>query len=321
MVPMAHVTDLGLTALVGRRWPLQHRVMAMNEENLRATTDYSGNRHDESVRTATPTWIAERDRDRLIMFTHVPKTGGTTLKQILTINYGRFFADHHPRIQNLNDEIESGTRDPLDLLAISSHLPYGVHRTIPGIEDRILLPMTVVREPKKRIISYYNFVTTFRAHRLHAATKDLDINEFFARGLEDGWGEISNSQCRLVHGGSLRTFEAARKTLENDYFAYSALEDIGELITRVGELLGWPPAGGEERRANQSPKKQGWDDLEPDIAAELELRNAGDIELHELLAGCGPVIREEMLTETADERNARQHRSTSTTADDEFQAG
>jgi len=254
---------------------------------------YSENRLDDEIRSADPAWISEVDRGRLIVFTHVPKTGGTTLKQILTINYGRYFADHHPRIQNLKTQIEEGSRDPSELLAMSSHLPYGVHRDVPGLDGRNVLPMTVVREPRGRLISYFNFVTTFKRHRLYKESKDLDINEFFERALAEGAAEISNGQSRLVCGKH-RTFDAAREVLESEYFAYSALEDLNDLVDQIGRALGWPDPERGERKANQSPRKRTWDDLEPRIAALLDERNAEDLALHDYLVKKGPVVRTEL---------------------------
>ena len=257
---------------------------------------YEGNRLPDEVRTASPGWISEADFGRLLVFTHVPKTGGTSLKQIITINYGRHYADHHPRMQNLIEQIDAGDRDPDQVLAISSHVPYGIHRKIPGLDGRTVLPITVVRDPLKRMISYFNFVTTFRPHRLHQETKDLDINEFFTLGLAAGWGEISNSQVAVVSGRAReRTAAATLEALDKEYFAYAALEDITELIQRTGELLGWPAQQEQERIANQSPRRSSWDDLTPEVATALVEANKEDIALYEHLLDVGPVVREDRL--------------------------
>ena len=278
--------------LLGRPGILHHQRVILSEPQRSDT--YSENRLDDEIRSAEPDWITEVDRGRLIVFTHVPKTGGTTLKQILTINYGRHFADHHPRIQNLKTQIEQGSRDPSELLAMSSHLPYGIHRDIPGLEGRQVLPMTVVREPKGRLISYFNFVTTFKRHRLYQEAKDMDINEFFEKAIAEGAAEISNGQCRVV-GGKGRTFDAAREVLEGEYFAYSALEHLNELVEEIGVALSWPEPVQGERKANQSPRKRTWDDLEPNVAALLEESNAEDLALHEYLVTQGPVVRTEKI--------------------------
>ena len=273
--------------------------MSNKSKSSVAGTNYDQNRLDDEIRTASPEWISPVDYARLVVFTHVPKTGGTTLKQILTIHYGQHFADHHPRIQNLIEEIDQGEFDPAQLLALSSHQPYGVHRKLAGLSNRRILPITVVREPLARLISMYNFVTTFRPHRLHQATKNMDINEFFRFAIEEGVSEIGDSQSRLV-GGRRRTFSYAKEILETEYFAYTTLEGMSAMVEEVGQLLGWPvkPEEEKDRRANQSPKRQTWEDVDSDIADKLIEMNSEDLALYEFLLNEGPVVRSEMLSES-----------------------
>lgn len=254
--------------------------------------DYSGNRLPAEVRSASPPWLDGYDRRQLVLFTHVPKAGGTGLKQAMTHAYGRYFTDHHPSMNNVVEQVGAGTRNPDEVLALSSHLPFGFHRRIEQFDGRRVLPFTVVREPFGRMVSYYNFVTTFRPHRLHDITRDMDISTFFRHLIEEGVGEIANGQCRLVAGQSQRTAEAALETLEQQYFAYGPLDSHAELLDALSEALGWPPLPVETGQRNKSPQRATFDDLDPDVRDALVELNSEDLALYRALVARGVVLND-----------------------------
>lgn len=265
----------------------------MNETE--PVADYSGNRLPSEVRAASPEWLKNYDRRLLVLFTHVPKAGGTGLKQAMTRAYGRHFTDHHPTMNNVVDAVAADRVDPRDILALSSHMPYGFHRRIEGLSARRVLPFTVVRDPLKRMVSYYNFVTTFRPHRLHSATRDMDINAFFRHLMTEGVGEISNGQCRLVSGNADRSAEAAIRVLESEYFAFGPLDLHSELLDSLRSTLGWPIQPTTDDAANSSPKRAGVSDMDDEIRAELEARNTEDLALYATLTERGVVVNDSLL--------------------------
>lgn len=257
---------------------------------------YSANRVSEDIRLASPSWLESYDPNLLVLFTHVPKAGGTGLKQALTKAYGRTFTDHHPTLNNVVDQVTAGERDPAGILALSSHLPYGFHRRIPGLEHRKVLPFTVVREPMARMISYYNFVTTFRPHRHHEETKDLGVNEFFAYLMSLEVGEIENGQCRLISGSTDRTYEAALDRLESEYFAFGPLDEHSKMLDLLRSNLGWPVEAAESSGpTNASPRRAGIDDLSDEIAGALRKRNSEDLRLYDELRRRGACVQTHLL--------------------------
>lgn len=257
--------------------------------------DYSANRLSSEVRSASPEWLEEYDHRRLVLFTHVPKAGGTGLKQAMTRAYGRHFTDHHPTMSNVVEAVASGSVDPNEVLALSSHLPYGFHRQIDGLSDRKVLPFTVVREPLKRMVSYYNFVTTFRPHRLHLATREMDINEFFRHLIAEQVGEISNGQCRLISGHSDRSAATALRVLDSEYFAFGPLDSHAELLQALRSTLGWPTQPDGDGMSNSSPKRAGIADIDEELRGELAARNAEDLALYATLSERGVVVNDHLL--------------------------
>lgn len=258
---------------------------------------YADNKLSEQVRNAEPPWMDQTgyDRNRLVLFTHVPKAGGTSLKQALTTIYGRHFQDHHPRLNNVAEQFADDKLVPHEIQALSSHIPFGYHRRIQGFSDRLILPVTIVRDPIDRMVSYYNFIQTFPPHRLHRETKGLDIDEFFKKVYEiQGRKEISDGQSKVVSGAK-RTFASAKDALEQEYFGYAALSSLDVFVTQLSDALGWPEREETTGKANQSPRLAGLDDMSDETHSMLLELNQQDAQLHEYLKNAGPTLRTDLL--------------------------
>ena len=101
--------------------------------------------------------------DRCIVFLHIPKTGGVTLRRTLKRKYSRFLSE-----ETLTKPRQAFARVPLSERAtaqvVAGHLHYGVHEYIPRECDYI----TVLREPVARVVSSYNYILGHPKHALHA---------------------------------------------------------------------------------------------------------------------------------------------------------
>jgi hypothetical protein len=143
--------------------------------------------------------------DPTVIFLHIGKTGGWTLRQVLYRNVPRSQVTrvrppaHRPR-GFLNDEplhafaaLPEADRARPRLLV--SHMIFGIHESVPRPSTYV----TMLREPVARTVSQYRHVLRRQNHRLHAAAVSGRLSfERYVRGGEAL--EVDNGQTRALAG-------------------------------------------------------------------------------------------------------------------------
>jgi len=120
---------------------------------------------------------------RRVIFTHIPKTGGTSLRAVL----GRHYPRHTVHFKDNNNYVNarhiltlpSSERDQLRLIA--GHLSYGIHAYLNG--DNVYI--TLLRDPVKRLISNYFFARSLPHHKQHANAMRLSLEAFAQDPLQN----------------------------------------------------------------------------------------------------------------------------------------
>jgi Galactose-3-O-sulfotransferase len=186
---------------------------------------------------------ARRATNRCIIFLHLPKTGGVTLRRALKWKY----APHLLNFETLTKPAQSLGEVPLDerrnARVLTGHLQYGVHDYIPRECDYI----TLLREPIARVISYYYYILEHDKHWRHAelVNSGMSLEEFVASSTERG---IENDQTRMLAGrgaGDLDAESLGREALEEakcnlDRFLVVGLtEHFDESFILTRRALGW----------------------------------------------------------------------------------
>ena len=110
---------------------------------------------------------AERPTRPILIHIHIPKTAGSTLNAMLSEAFGehRQFLCALPEHAEALAAMPQEERDRLDF--IFGHYPYGLHRLF----TRPVVYMTSLREPRRRILSFYRFVLSQQDHPLHAIVR------------------------------------------------------------------------------------------------------------------------------------------------------
>ncbi len=122
---------------------------------------------------------------RLLLYIHVPKTAGTTMKTIIQWLYKWneiFWAKNqqylHEKVNNLS------TQQLQNISIVAGHSPYGMHEYFPHSSYKYF---TFLREPIDRTISQYYFISRSPHHPLYPyiVNKGLSLKQLIEKGLFD----------------------------------------------------------------------------------------------------------------------------------------
>lgn len=131
----------------------------------------------------------------LLCFSHVPKTGGTSLESILAKNF-LLSETLHINAPDLNKHPEAIKLKKNHPKLICGHHPmHGLlYQLLPELP---LFHFTQLRQPVDRVLSYYNYVLGKPDHPMHLHAKDKCITEFLQ---SEPSPELSNGQAKRFSG-------------------------------------------------------------------------------------------------------------------------
>ena len=242
--------------------------------------------------------------NRAVIFLHVPKTGGSTLRDLFARRFdrdevwtppvGRGKAerryiqyvqgaedrpgsvggptDFHRRYRRMLADLSPAELERIRLLV--GHFWYGVHEVLPFPADYV----TMLRAPIPRVLSLY-------AHRTAHHGVEKGLGEYVAEGRD--W-ELDNGQTRRLAGASsgedprfvpatAGLLDRAKANLETVRVA-GVTERFDEFLALLRIELGWRPFAYFPRNVSDGRPRES--DLDPAILDAIRQRNALDLELH-----------------------------------------
>jgi hypothetical protein len=182
-------------------------------------------------------------RDKALIFLHLPKCGGTTLNRIIEWEYDpmRVFSIdpvlHLWSFQKLN----RWSPKRLERMQVfKGHMPFGIHKRLPQPSTYI----TFLRDPVERVISGYYFMRNYPLHPHHRSVSKLTLEEFVRV-----WPN-HNVQCKYISGrpfvGNFHAGDcdeevlAAAKENLNRYFSLVGItERFDEGLAILKIMFGW----------------------------------------------------------------------------------
>jgi hypothetical protein len=191
----------------------------------------------------------------MIYFLHIPKTAGSSLRQIIEANYSpeelEVIGVHWTTWMTAKDVHQRIEGKP-DIKAVHGHFSYGVHRQIGG-EARYV---TFLRTPRDRVISGYFHLRRHPKNPLRAAVEELSLKEYLDSGLVP---DVDNGMVRRLSGvmdtvpyGNIGPthLEAALEHMQRDFIFVGTLEQFDPSIYLLGRELSW-------KRRHYSKERQG----------------------------------------------------------------
>jgi len=176
-------------------------------------------------------------------FVHIPKSSGSTLRTILSRQYGvdhiLYFEPASPSWKGtspadfLREKLKKGTID-----LITGHHPFGIHALI-GSPCR---SFSIIRDPIARALSDYYYAYNYKLHRLRAEILEGSLSaEQFLVSPRFGMQQAQTGMLagRLVGPGDV--FEAAFENTKHCFAAVGTAERFEESVLYVAKTLGWRP--------------------------------------------------------------------------------
>jgi hypothetical protein len=221
-----------------------------------------------------------------LIFLHIPKTAGTSLRKIIETEYPGeeclwlyYPAPYQPAVLETIQALLPAAK------MLYGHVSFGIHQLL-GIEGKYL---TFLRNPIDRVISLYNH---------HARDPDM----LYYTTIQDGMtlldmleGEITpetnNHIVRILTcNGQLEMLDdtsALQQAIENinQYFSFVGLmEQFRESVIRLGQQLGWQTPL-EIPYLNEDPTKTR-QTIDAQTQAALERYNRLDMLLYQHVSRC-----------------------------------
>jgi hypothetical protein len=241
----------------------------------------------------------------VLIFFHIPKTGGITMKIIVrnclpdehfdcdlshpdTALWVRSTARIAEKFHQLPEEKQRAVR-----CMVGDH----VSMDVAGIFGRPSKFFTVVREPVDRVISNFFFSRTKRELPSHRFIRDMTLEEY----LDSGIGlDHDNHQVRMLSGCpkldapwdpkgrristppvERRHLDMAKRNIEERFIVAAPMEKFTALVWFLKRLYVWPIHRVFFQILNETPKRPRLDAISETTRKRLETLNQYDIELYE----------------------------------------
>lgn len=224
----------------------------------------------------------------ILFFLHIPKTAGTTMREILQRAYGnrlQIGGIEHGDDRFPTDEVLTNIKNTLkDKDVYTRHLCYGLHEYL----DRPYQYLTFLRDPIKRSISHFNYFLR--------GIKDPHLQSLAQQGIiafhTDGSKQWHNMQTRFLAGRKAMMkdeidetdLELAKQNLRDEIALLGIIERFDESLLYFQHHLNWNWPF--YLKANQSKRMLksatlSYEDLTSEEKNVVEGANRYDLELYD----------------------------------------
>jgi hypothetical protein len=220
--------------------------------------------------------------DRTVIFLHIGKTAGSTLRQILKRQYPpaqvmTVRAHRRPREETLAEFARLPEQERVRPRLIMGHTVFGLHERVPRPSTYI----TMLRNPVKLAHSQFRYVLRTPTHRHHEAALGMTLAQYVESGIAL---EMDNSQTRAL-SGDLDTpygactdemLERAKRHLDVHFSWVGLTERFDESILLLRHAFGW-----KDVRYVSVKVARRRADIAPDDRTLLERQNRLDLALYD----------------------------------------
>jgi hypothetical protein len=209
---------------------------------------------------------------KLIIFMHIPKTGGTTLNEVFkrSCTENEIY-DHVPLEAMRNHFSQLKEEDKKEIKAISGHHFYGIH----DLFSKPYTYFTMMRNPIERVISLYYFLKTYPGY-YEENMRNMSFEEYI-----DWDPQARNGQIHQICGqNSQLSLEKAKENLKV-FEVVGITEMFNESLLLLKNKFNW--ANIEYKKENVTKSRPRISEVSPKIIKKIEKNNELDIELYEFI--------------------------------------
>lgn len=224
---------------------------------------------------------------QVVIFIHIPKTGGMTLQRILEKQYkfnntftinSRYFYESIEQFKHLPESQRAAIK------LLQGHMFFGLHEFLPMPCSYI----TILRNPIDRIISHYYYVIQNPTHYLYQSviSQKMNLRDYVCSGLSP---ELDNCQTRLLSGVqepigvgqcSFELLEKAKTNLKSHFAVVGLLERFNETLILLKENFRWKMPFYIRQNKTQKPSNYNYKNISPEILEAIIKNNKLDIKLY-----------------------------------------
>ena len=235
------------------------------------------------------------DQQSTLLFVHVPKTAGTTLRVVMARQYlgQRTFTIKHD-IEADRQRLEAmHEQEKRKLRAVFGHMAWGWHEHL--APDQPYAYITVLREPVERVLSLWAHCR-LKEHYLGAAVRGMDLTNFMTSGVTKradnamvrqlcGEDQFTNQtpydDMIIPLGGVTQAHLDAAKTNLRRCSVVGVAERFPQFIATMGSRYAWRCRSWQNQNITHWPRLQR-SDLDSKTLTAVEEATALDRELYEL---------------------------------------
>lgn len=216
----------------------------------------------------------------LVIFSHIPKTAGTSIRHIIEKNYPSesfcYCYSDNPQKKSIKDivtelsntlESEDIEKNLVKTRVLVGHIGFGLHDLLP---PRPYKYITLLRDPVERVISYYSHLRKYFKDNLGNIARQQSLKDFVNNRFSI---EVDNWQTRYISGlgwqGSGLTngvnieygacssnmLELAKRNLRQ-YYIFGLQDKFDESISIFSQYMGWTSIPKIKVNVNQDRKNK-----------------------------------------------------------------
>ncbi|WP_164491766.1 sulfotransferase family 2 domain-containing protein [Staphylospora marina] len=209
----------------------------------------------------------------IIIFSHIPKTGGLTMRRFLDRHFrpGQIFK--YPAHSEAH-KIRLSAAQISRIRCVYGHCRFGVHKLF----RRPFKYFSMVRDPLNRIISAYYFIRSSPSNRLHHMVSNMSLHDFVFSNDPLIREPLSNHQTRFISGMKNPDLKVALENIRKHYLLVGLTEKYPESVFLLNRAMGW--AHRPYTRENVTKSRPKDPPVTPEMIDHIKKQNRLDYDLY-----------------------------------------